>query len=195
MDRLKKKRAVRRSRNTKLINEIRAALQSDPMDYKRLEMLRDRLLAGNDELRKVNEEIEPLFDDNDLEKDYNTVADFEDEVASISNSIFSSVVFFFIYAVFKRLGNVYHVTTIIIIVLSLVLIVLFKFYYHHLRKVKNGQPLYTPYDLGVHRQHRHMYASPEKPFVSKFLIPSKHSAETTPAGPRHPTSGGSFHAE
>ncbi|EEC10237.1 hypothetical protein IscW_ISCW008372 [Ixodes scapularis] len=55
--------------------------------------------------------------------------------------------------------------------MSLVLIVLFKFYYHHLRKVKNGQPLYTPYDLGVHRQHRHMYASPEKPFVSKFLIP------------------------
>ncbi|XP_042149925.1 uncharacterized protein LOC121838027 [Ixodes scapularis] len=87
MDRLKKKRAVRRSRNTKLINEIRAALESYPMDSKRLESLRHRLLASNEELRKVNEEIEPFIDDNDLEEDYNTVADFEDEVARIVSEV------------------------------------------------------------------------------------------------------------
>ncbi|XP_040076990.1 uncharacterized protein LOC120848986 [Ixodes scapularis] len=87
MNRLKKKRAVRRSRNIKLVNEIRPALESDPMDSKTLESLRNRLLASNEELRKVTEEIEPLIDDNDLEEDYNTVADFEDEVARIISEV------------------------------------------------------------------------------------------------------------
>ncbi|XP_040356470.1 heat shock 70 kDa protein 4-like [Ixodes scapularis] len=61
--------------------------ESDPMDSKRRESLRDILLASNEKLRKVNEEIEPLIDDNDLEEDYNTVAGFEDEVARIISEV------------------------------------------------------------------------------------------------------------
>ncbi|XP_065301030.1 uncharacterized protein [Dermacentor albipictus] len=59
-------------------------------------------------------------------------------------SIFSSIVFYVIYAIFK----------------ALVLVVLCKFYYHHRRKVKDGQPLYTPYDHGAHRDHHRVFAAP-----------------------------------
>ncbi|KAH6920824.1 hypothetical protein HPB50_028188 [Hyalomma asiaticum] len=41
---------------------------------------------------------------------------------------------------------------------ALVLVVLCKFYCHHLRKVKEGQPLYTPYDHGAHREHHRVFA-------------------------------------
>ncbi|XP_064487847.1 uncharacterized protein LOC135400036 isoform X1 [Ornithodoros turicata] len=80
------------------------------------------------------------------------------------NSIFSSLVFYFIYAVFK----------------ALVLIVMWKFYYHHLRKVRNGQPLYTPYDHG-HRGHQTQY-SVEHQSLSKYLMPPARSPEA-PATP------------
>lgn len=59
---------------------------------------------------------------------------------------------------------------------ALMLIVLCKFYYHHLRKVKAGQPLYTPYDHGMHREHHGMFPT-ERPSVSKFLLPTTHSSE------------------
>ncbi|XP_049518778.1 uncharacterized protein LOC119441035 [Dermacentor silvarum] len=59
-------------------------------------------------------------------------------------SIFSSIVFYVIYAIFK----------------ALVLVVLCKFYCHHRRKVKDGQPLYTPYDHGAHREHHRVFAAP-----------------------------------
>ncbi|XP_065301002.1 uncharacterized protein [Dermacentor albipictus] len=63
---------------------------------------------------------------------------------AIDRSIFSSIVFYVIYAIFK----------------ALVLVVLCKFYYHHRRKVKDGQPLYTPYDHGAHRDHHRVFAAP-----------------------------------
>ncbi|KAH7966176.1 hypothetical protein HPB49_014139 [Dermacentor silvarum] len=63
---------------------------------------------------------------------------------SIDRSIFSSIVFYVIYAIFK----------------ALVLVVLCKFYCHHRRKVKDGQPLYTPYDHGAHREHHRVFAAP-----------------------------------
>ncbi|XP_029842866.2 uncharacterized protein LOC115326201 [Ixodes scapularis] len=81
MDRLKTKRKVRRSQNTKIINEITTMLQSVAVDASSLENLRDGLVTSNEELRKVNEEIEPHISDSDLETDYITVAEYEDEVA------------------------------------------------------------------------------------------------------------------
>ncbi|XP_042149590.1 uncharacterized protein LOC121837829 [Ixodes scapularis] len=82
MDRLKTKRRVRRSQNTKIITDITTALHSTTLDINSLKNLRDRLIASNEELRKVNEEIEPLITDADLEADYvAVVADYEDEVA------------------------------------------------------------------------------------------------------------------
>ncbi|XP_040066946.1 uncharacterized protein LOC120840458 [Ixodes scapularis] len=81
MDRLKTKRRVRRSQNTKIITDIMTALQSTTLDINSLKNLRDRLIASNEELRKVNEEIEPLITDADLEADYVAVADYEDQVA------------------------------------------------------------------------------------------------------------------
>ncbi|XP_077508659.1 uncharacterized protein LOC144120064 [Amblyomma americanum] len=84
-------------------------------------------------------------------------------------SIFSYVVFYFIYAVFK----------------ALVLIVLCKFYCHHLRKVKNGQPLYTPYDHGAHRDHHRVFAPaprPERSAVIRSRFPAASvSADTSVA--------------
>ncbi|KAM7282439.1 uncharacterized protein ISCGN_002589 [Ixodes scapularis] len=82
MDRLKTKRRVRRSQNTKIITDITTALHSTTLDINSLKNLRDRLIASNEELRKVNEEIEPLITDADLEADYvAVVADYEDQVA------------------------------------------------------------------------------------------------------------------
>ncbi|KAK8766322.1 hypothetical protein V5799_006897 [Amblyomma americanum] len=52
---------------------------------------------------------------------------------------------------------------------SLVLIVLCKFYCHHLRKVKNGQPLYTPYDHGAHRDHHRVFAPAPRPERSAVI--------------------------
>ncbi|KAG0432212.1 hypothetical protein HPB47_021056 [Ixodes persulcatus] len=43
--------------------------------------LREILVMSNEELRKVNEEIEPHISDIDLETDYITVAEYEEEVA------------------------------------------------------------------------------------------------------------------
>ncbi|KAL3257994.1 hypothetical protein MRX96_016758 [Rhipicephalus microplus] len=57
--------------------------------------------------------------------------------------------------------------------ITLVLIVLCKFYCHHLRKVKEGQPLYTPYDHGAHREHHRVFA------------PQPHHERTLSVGMRH----------
>ncbi|KAG0409778.1 hypothetical protein HPB47_013107 [Ixodes persulcatus] len=53
MDRLKRKRTVRRSRNTKLINELEIALQSATIDVDSVNALSNRLLSSNEEMRKV----------------------------------------------------------------------------------------------------------------------------------------------
>ncbi|KAK8772990.1 hypothetical protein V5799_012480 [Amblyomma americanum] len=52
---------------------------------------------------------------------------------------------------------------------ALVLIVPCKFYCHHLRKVKNGQPLYTPYDHGAHRDHHCVFAHGPRPERSAVI--------------------------
>ncbi|KAL1477810.1 hypothetical protein MTO96_035460 [Rhipicephalus appendiculatus] len=79
-------------------------------------------------------------------------------------SIFSSIVFYVIYAIFK----------------ALVLIVLCKFYCHHLRKVKEGQPLYTPYDHGAHREHHRVFA-PQPHHERTMSASTRHAGHSTSA--------------
>ncbi|KAH6938574.1 hypothetical protein HPB50_010627 [Hyalomma asiaticum] len=79
-------------------------------------------------------------------------------------SIFSSIVFYVIYAIFK----------------ALVLVVLCKFYCHHLRKVKEGQPLYTPYDHGAHREHHRVFA-PQPHHERSVGASTRHAVPSTSA--------------
>lgn len=70
MDAIKMRRTVRRTKNTKLINESAFVLESKAsQDIVSLRSLYDRLSACNKELKVVNDKIETLILSDDLEAD------------------------------------------------------------------------------------------------------------------------------
>ncbi|XP_064482941.1 uncharacterized protein LOC135395778 [Ornithodoros turicata] len=91
MDRLKTKRSVRRTKNTKLINEVCSLLQEPDVTVTALNGLRDRLIASNDELKQLNVQIDPLVADEDLEAEYSTVGYYEDEFVKALSDIKSKL--------------------------------------------------------------------------------------------------------
>ncbi|KAG0414081.1 hypothetical protein HPB47_008765 [Ixodes persulcatus] len=73
MERLNWKRAVRRSQNTRIINEATAILET--ADSATLTSLLERLTTSNSELRQINSEMEDCITDGDLVAEYTTVVD------------------------------------------------------------------------------------------------------------------------
>ncbi|XP_064462610.1 uncharacterized protein LOC135373316 [Ornithodoros turicata] len=91
MDRLKTNRSVRRTKNTKLVNEVCSLLQQPDVTVNALHSLRDRLIASNGELKQLNVQIDPLVADEDLEAEYSTVGDYEDEFVKALSDIKSKL--------------------------------------------------------------------------------------------------------
>ncbi|KAM7297209.1 uncharacterized protein ISCGN_022362 [Ixodes scapularis] len=77
MERLKSKRTVRRSQNTRLINEATAVLET--ADLATLTSLLERLATSNNELRQTNIETEDHISDGDLVAEYTAVVEYDGE--------------------------------------------------------------------------------------------------------------------
>ncbi|XP_064486058.1 uncharacterized protein LOC135398603 [Ornithodoros turicata] len=78
MDRLKAKRASRRTQTTKILNEATSTLKDGTAAPEVLNALIQRLTPSHTELLALNEAIEPLVQD--FEAECNTVLDYEDKV-------------------------------------------------------------------------------------------------------------------
>ncbi|XP_064488543.1 uncharacterized protein LOC135400644 [Ornithodoros turicata] len=78
MDRLKVKRASRRTQTTKLINDATAALNDGSSRLDVINSLLERLTVSHSDLTTLNKEIEPHVREEELESEYVTVMDYED---------------------------------------------------------------------------------------------------------------------
>ncbi|XP_049519544.1 uncharacterized protein LOC119446773 [Dermacentor silvarum] len=79
MDRLKAKRSARRTQSTKIINEATTLLQSDCNDRTAFRKVIDKLVASRDELQKINAELEDVIPVDDLEREYESAAHYDDQ--------------------------------------------------------------------------------------------------------------------
>ncbi|KAG0417023.1 hypothetical protein HPB47_005947, partial [Ixodes persulcatus] len=70
-------RTVRRSQNTRLINEATAVLET--ADLATLTSLLERLTTSNNELRQINNKTEDHISDGDLVAEYTAVVEYDDE--------------------------------------------------------------------------------------------------------------------
>lgn len=78
MEKLKFKRTSRRAQNTRIINEASAAMMNDCATVDQLASLYERLKANNDELNKINEELETYIEDPAaFEAEYASVIDYQ----------------------------------------------------------------------------------------------------------------------
>ncbi|XP_064469887.1 uncharacterized protein LOC135384620 [Ornithodoros turicata] len=78
MDRLKVKRASRRTQTTKLINDATTALNDGSTRLDVINSLLERLTVSHSDLTTLNKEIEPHVREEELESEYVTVMDYED---------------------------------------------------------------------------------------------------------------------
>ncbi|KAH9379113.1 hypothetical protein HPB48_022603 [Haemaphysalis longicornis] len=83
MEKLKCKRASRRAQNTKLINEGSAILTDTCASVDPLTSLYERLKTNNDELNKINNELESYIEDDAFQAEYNSVIDYQDHATRI----------------------------------------------------------------------------------------------------------------
>lgn len=79
MERIKGKRSTRRAQNTRTVNEASDFLTSSVNDQGQLTNLRDRLLVSNNELRRINDELDALIPAEEMEAEYITIADYDDQ--------------------------------------------------------------------------------------------------------------------
>lgn len=89
MERLKSKRTSRRAQNTRIINEASELLANDSASYDQLNSIYERLKANNEELKNLNNEIEPHIPDEEFEVEYNAVLQYEDVATRILAEILS----------------------------------------------------------------------------------------------------------
>ncbi|XP_064479339.1 uncharacterized protein LOC135392562 [Ornithodoros turicata] len=82
MERLKHKRAARRAQVTKLIHEVTELRSDHTVTKTTLNGLLARLVASDGDLRKANEEIEPLVKDDDLAAEYEVIIGYEEQAAN-----------------------------------------------------------------------------------------------------------------
>ncbi|KAH6924052.1 hypothetical protein HPB50_010845 [Hyalomma asiaticum] len=82
-------RTSRRSVNTRLINEARALLSDETATADQLNTLYGRLKVNNDELNKINEELESYIADEEFVLEYNTVVEYEDSATSVMSELLS----------------------------------------------------------------------------------------------------------
>ncbi|KAH7978782.1 hypothetical protein HPB49_006739 [Dermacentor silvarum] len=83
MDRLKTKRSARRAQNTKILQEARLLLTDPTVDKPKLSGIFDRLYASNNELSKLNDALEEHIADDELEAEYVTAAEYNDQAISM----------------------------------------------------------------------------------------------------------------
>ncbi|XP_037504907.1 uncharacterized protein LOC119380305 [Rhipicephalus sanguineus] len=83
MDRLKMKRTTRRAQNTKLIQEASALLENDDATVRQIDSICEMLKSNNEELRKINDEMESHISDEAFEAEYATVIEYEDNATRI----------------------------------------------------------------------------------------------------------------
>ncbi|KAH7980509.1 hypothetical protein HPB49_016808 [Dermacentor silvarum] len=79
MDRLKAKRSARRTQSTKIINEVTTLLESGYNDRTAFSKVIDKLVASRDELQKINAELEDVIPVEDLEREYESAAHYDDQ--------------------------------------------------------------------------------------------------------------------
>ncbi|KAH7985666.1 hypothetical protein HPB49_026319 [Dermacentor silvarum] len=79
MDRLKAKRSARRTQSTKIINEATTLLESGCNDRTAFSKVIDKLVASRDELRKINAELEDVIPVEDLERENESAAHYDDQ--------------------------------------------------------------------------------------------------------------------
>ncbi|XP_037558312.1 uncharacterized protein LOC119435583 [Dermacentor silvarum] len=79
MGRLKAKRSARRTQSTKIINEATTLLESGCNDRTAFSKVKDKLVASHDELRKINAELEDVIPVEDLEREYESAAHYDDQ--------------------------------------------------------------------------------------------------------------------
>ncbi|XP_064469553.1 uncharacterized protein LOC135384272 [Ornithodoros turicata] len=82
MERLKHKRAARRAQVTKLVKEAVELRSDQTVSTTSLKGLLTRLLANQGDLKKINEEIEPLIKEDDFAAEYQAVIDYEEQSAN-----------------------------------------------------------------------------------------------------------------
>ncbi|KAH7941259.1 hypothetical protein HPB49_011354 [Dermacentor silvarum] len=79
MDRLKAKCVARRTQSTKIINEATTLLKSGCNDRTAFSKVIDKLVASCDELRKINAELEDMIPVEDLEREHESAAHYDDQ--------------------------------------------------------------------------------------------------------------------
>ncbi|KAH6925892.1 hypothetical protein HPB50_011750 [Hyalomma asiaticum] len=83
MERLRSKRTSRRSMNTRLINEARALLSDEAATVDQLNTIYGRLKVNNDELNKINDELESHIAVDECGEAQNTVVEHDDNATSV----------------------------------------------------------------------------------------------------------------
>lgn len=79
MDRLKAKHAARRAQATKILNEVTALIESGCKDRIEYRKVIDKLVASREELRKINAEVDDSIPLEELEREYETAAHYNDQ--------------------------------------------------------------------------------------------------------------------
>ncbi|KAH7945140.1 hypothetical protein HPB49_007148 [Dermacentor silvarum] len=79
MGRLKAQRSARRTQSTKIINEVTTLLESGCNDHTAFTKVIDKLVASRDELQKINAELEDVIPVEDLEREYESAAHYDDQ--------------------------------------------------------------------------------------------------------------------
>ncbi|KAH7970431.1 hypothetical protein HPB49_006869 [Dermacentor silvarum] len=87
MDRLKAKRSARRTQSTKIINEATTLLESGCNDRTAFSKVIDKLVASRDELQKINAELEDVIPIDDLEREYESAAHYDDQTLETLTSL------------------------------------------------------------------------------------------------------------
>lgn len=79
MERVKARRSTCHAQNLKIIDEASASLQSSNNDLSKFISIRDRLLTSNNELRRINNKIDPLIPADELKGGYTMAAEYGDQ--------------------------------------------------------------------------------------------------------------------
>ncbi|KAH7958678.1 hypothetical protein HPB49_004287 [Dermacentor silvarum] len=79
MDRLKAKRSARRTQSAKIINEATTLLESGCNDRTAFSKVIYKLVANRDELQEINAELEDVISVEDLEREYESAAHYDDQ--------------------------------------------------------------------------------------------------------------------
>ncbi|XP_040061246.1 uncharacterized protein LOC120836440 [Ixodes scapularis] len=90
MERVRTKRTARRAQNTRIVREATAILNA--ADVIQIEAIARKLEVNYEELKKLNTELEPFIADGDLENEYQSVIEYEEETTQTLSMLQSRAV-------------------------------------------------------------------------------------------------------